>query len=172
MVEWCEFDSQVGTVFAASSDRGLCRLSFGKKDTRDFDWLEKHFKRQPISAAKIPVSSILLQVQKELEEYLNGIRREFSVTLDLKGTPFQRAVWRELRRIPAGETISYGALAARVGYPRAARAVGGAMRANPVPILVPCHRVLPADGTVGDYGGGSELKEFLLRLEGATFRQS
>lgn len=83
------------------------------------------------------------------------------------GTPFQRRVWRTLRSIPAGSTISYGALAARIGAPRAVRAVGSANGANPIPLVLPCHRVIASDGSLGGYGGGLPMKEWLLRHEGA-----
>ncbi|MFN3763308.1 MAG: methylated-DNA--[protein]-cysteine S-methyltransferase, partial [Anaerolineae bacterium] len=90
----------------------------------------------------------------------------FDLPLDLRGTPFQRRVWEELRRVPYGQTVAYGELARRVGRPGAARAVGRAVGANPVPIIVPCHRVVGADGSLVGYGGGLEIKAALLRLEG------
>ncbi len=91
----------------------------------------------------------------------------FPLPLDLRGTPFQQQVWRELRKVPYGQTVSYGELARRVGRPGAVRAVGQAVGANPIPIIVPCHRVVGADGSLVGYGGGLEIKSALLRLEGA-----
>lgn len=100
-----------------------------------------------------------------LQRYFAGELREFALPLAPAGTPFQKRVWLELVRIPYGETLSYSELARRVGKPRAVRAVGGANGANPIPILVPCHRVIGADGTLTGYAGGLERKRALLELE-------
>jgi methylated-DNA-[protein]-cysteine S-methyltransferase len=102
----------------------------------------------------------------QLEEYFAGERREFSLPLQPVGTPFQKAVWSALRTIPYGTTISYGELARRIGQPSASRAVGAANGANPLPIIVPCHRVIGADRSLTGFGGGLETKRFLLALEG------
>ena len=102
----------------------------------------------------------------EVEEYLSGGRRSFSVPLDLRGTPFQVKVWRAAASIPYGHVESYGSLAARVGVLGGARAVGRAMGANPVPLFVPCHRVVGADGSLIGFGGGLDLKRRLLEMEG------
>lgn len=104
----------------------------------------------------------------QLEEYFAGTRTEFDLPLELHGTDFQRAVWRSLAGIPYGKTVSYGELAAMVGRPRAFRAVGQANGANPVPIVLPCHRVLASGGRIGGYGGGLPLKRQLLALEGVV----
>lgn len=104
-------------------------------------------------------------VAAELEEYFAGTRREFSLQLALAGTEFQREVWSELQRIPFGETIHYGELARRVGRPKAIRAVGQANGRNPIPIVVPCHRVIGANGTLTGFGGGIETKRQLLDHE-------
>ncbi len=103
--------------------------------------------------------------RQEVEEYLNGGRKSFSSPLDMRGTPFQIEVWNELLNIPYGETRSYGEIAAAVGRPRAARAVGAAVGANPLPIIVPCHRVIGKNGSLVGFGGGLRLKERLLLLE-------
>ena len=105
---------------------------------------------------------------RQLGEYFRGHRRQFDLPLDLRGTAFQRAVWTELMRIPYGTTISYGELAARIGRPRAARAVGAAVGANPVPIVIPCHRVIGKTGALVGFGGGLDLKRRLLALEHAA----
>ena len=104
-------------------------------------------------------------VAAQLDEYFAGRRTVFDVDLDLEGSPFQRAVWAQLREIPYGCTISYGELARRVGNPRAARAVGTANGHNPVAVIVPCHRVIAGDGGIGGYGGGLDRKQALLDLE-------
>ena len=110
---------------------------------------------------------VLKDAATQLEEYFAGERTEFSVTMELDGTVFQREVWAELARIPYGETISYGELARRVGRPRGPRAVGQANGKNPIPIIVPCHRVLAGNG-IGVYGGGLPMKRALLAVEGVT----
>lgn len=111
------------------------------------------------------------QLVRELDEYFAGARRDFSLPLAPAGTAFQQRVWRALREIPCGETRSYAALARRLGLPHAARAVGQANRANPLPILIPCHRVVAADGRLGGYLGadGLALKRWLLALETRSF---
>lgn len=102
----------------------------------------------------------------QLREYFAGSRRDFDLALELHGTDFQRAVWEELCRIPYGATISYGELARRIGKPSAIRAVGAANGANPIPVIVPCHRVIGSNGTLTGYGGGLHRKERLLEIEG------
>jgi methylated-DNA-[protein]-cysteine S-methyltransferase len=104
-------------------------------------------------------------VRRQLDEYFAGDRTAFDVPLAAAGTPFQRAVWRGLRDIPYGETVSYGDLARRIGRPSAVRAVGLANGRNPIAVMVPCHRVIGADGTLTGYGGGIERKRLLLELE-------
>jgi methylated-DNA-[protein]-cysteine S-methyltransferase len=108
-------------------------------------------------------------VRDQLDEYFVGRRTSFDVPLTMAGSAFQRRVWSELQRIPFGESISYGELARRIGIPSAARAVGTANRLNPVAVIVPCHRVIGADGSLTGYGGGLERKRFLLDLEAGAF---
>jgi methylated-DNA-[protein]-cysteine S-methyltransferase len=101
----------------------------------------------------------------QLDEYFEGDRASFDLSLELEGTPFQRRVWRALREIPYGETVSYGALARRIGRPESSRAVGAANGRNPISLIVPCHRVIGSDGGLTGYGGGIERKRFLLAME-------
>jgi len=108
---------------------------------------------------------VLAEAARQLRAYFAGELTEFDLPLLLEGTAFQRAVWERLRQIPYGETTSYGELARRIGRPGASRAVGLANRANPVAIVVPCHRVIGADGSLTGYGGGLDRKRFLLALE-------
>ena len=103
---------------------------------------------------------------RQLAEYFAGKRQTFDIPLNLKGTEFQLAVWNELLRIPYGDTITYAELARRIGRPAAIRAVGAANGANPIPVIVPCHRVIGSNGTLTGYGGGIERKQWLLALEG------
>lgn len=105
------------------------------------------------------------EILDQIHEYLRGERREFTMPLDIRGTPFQRSVWDELVEIPYGETVAYADVAAGIGNPKALRAVGQAVGANPLPIVIPCHRVIGTDGRLTGFGGGLPLKERLLFLE-------
>ena len=113
----------------------------------------------------LPSCPVLEQAATELEEYFSGTRRVFSIPLHANGTEFQRTVWTALLSIPHGETVSYADLAAKIGKPAACRAVGNANNRNPLPILIPCHRVIGKNGSLTGYAGGLAVKEFLLRLE-------
>lgn len=121
--------------------------------------------------AKYCPTPLLTEAAGQLGAYFAGRLREFSLPLAPQGTPFQQRVWQELGRIPYGQTISYGELARRVGC-RAARAVGQANGRNPLPIVIPCHRVIAADGTLGGYSGGTDVKRTLLELEGCKIKTS
>ena len=127
-----------------------------------------------IPARSIPErrTGLLCLAETELQEYFSGMRRDFDLPLAPAGTPFQLHVWRELRRIPYGCTVSYGEIARRIGSPKGSRAVGQANHCNPIPILIPCHRVIAARGGLGGYGGGPDLKIRLLRLEGVPLEVS
>jgi len=110
-------------------------------------------------------------IDKQLSEYLAGKRKKFDLKIDFKklpGTPFQKRVWKELIKIPYGTVISYKELARRVGKPKAYRAVGNANGKNPIPVIIPCHRVIAADGSLGGYSSGLHIKKKLLKLEGMT----
>jgi methylated-DNA-[protein]-cysteine S-methyltransferase len=121
------------------------------------------------SGADPAAEAVASQAEREILEYLAGRRRTFTVPADLSGLPpFHQRVLRQARRIPCGRTATYGELAASVGRPRGARAVGQAMARNPVPLVVPCHRVVAAGGGLGGFGGGLDLKRRLLALEGAA----
>jgi len=154
-------DSPLGELLIAASGRGLCRISF--EPDSDFDQLEREFGRRIL---RVPAR--LDPVRRQLDEYFEGRRREFELEPDLTRLPdFQRTVLHELVRVPFGEVTTYGALAGRVGRPRAARAVGGALNRNPIAIVVPCHRVVGSTGSLVGYAGGIDKKLALLRLEGA-----
>ncbi|HZO97349.1 MAG TPA: methylated-DNA--[protein]-cysteine S-methyltransferase [Gaiellaceae bacterium] len=151
-------ESPVGPLFLAATPRGLCRISY-RVDGED-EAVARLF------GARV-LRSPLDEVRRELDEYFEGRRREFDLTLDLRVAPFHEAVLAELARIPYGRTDTYGSLAAKVGRPRAARAVGTVMNRNPIPIVLPCHRVVGANGSLTGYGGGLHVKQALLELEGA-----
>jgi methylated-DNA-[protein]-cysteine S-methyltransferase len=156
-------DSPVGELLLAATERGMCRISFDPEPERAIEELAKTHGVRVLRSA-----GALQQPRRQLDEYFGGSRRDFDLRVDLAALPsFQQAVLAELQRVPYGATDTYGGLAARIGRPRAARAVGGALNRNPVPIVVPCHRVLPGTGQLGNYGGGPERKRVLLELEGA-----
>ena len=143
-------DTPLGPLVAvAAGDGGLRSLAFDDEE------------RPP----RAPAPGVLADTRRQLSEYFAGERTTFELPLSAGGTPFQQRVWRALAAIPYGETVSYGELAATIGAPHAARAVGLANGRNPIPIVVPCHRVIGADGRLTGYGGGLERKWALLELE-------
>jgi len=130
--------------------------------------------RIPESTSGHQPHPVLVQTERQLNEYFAGRRKEFSLPLDIRGTPFQKHVWEALLAIPFGETRSYGQLAKQLGNPRATRAVGAANGRNPIPIIVPCHRVIGSSGRLTGFGGGLETKALLLGIEkkgGTLFSQ-
>ncbi len=164
MVYCTSFDSKVGLIYIASTDDGVCKLSVPRQTKKDFiKWLRENFDDSEVVDNK----SRNREAIDQLTRYFNGKLAKFAVPVDLHGTPFQVRVWKELQRIPYGSTISYKQLAKRLGTSRGFQAVGRANAANPVPIIIPCHRVLGTDGSLVGYASGIKTKEFLLRLEGA-----
>jgi O-6-methylguanine DNA methyltransferase len=159
------FESPIGPLLAATSSRGLAYLELHHASGRGFaGWQRVAAPGTRAVEGFAPNRAAVGQVL----EYLEGKRRAFALPLDLRGTPFQRAVWEELLRIPFGETRSYADVARAIGRPAAVRAVGAANGANPVPLVVPCHRVVASGGKLGGYGGGLALKARLLALEGSA----
>jgi methylated-DNA-[protein]-cysteine S-methyltransferase len=150
-------DSPVGDLFLAATERGLCRISYTVEGQADA--LAELYGRRVL---RMPLDD----VRRELDEYFEGRRRDFDLALDLAAAPFAREVLGELARVPYGTVDTYGNLAARVGRPRAARAVGGVMNRNPIPIVLPCHRIVGANGSLTGYAGGLGIKRALLELEG------
>jgi methylated-DNA-[protein]-cysteine S-methyltransferase len=157
-------DSPFGTLLAAATRKGLVRLAFPEEDVdAALDRLAR-----AISPRIVEASAPLERVRRELDEYFDGSRRAFELPQDwsLMG-PFARRVLGATYEIPYGGVLSYGEVAAEAGSPRGSRAAGNALGANPIPIVVPCHRVLRTGGAIGGYGGGIERKRWLLELEGA-----
>lgn len=144
----CVIDSPVGRLLLASDERGLCAL-----------------RRVEAPVTEVPQEPVLQAAARQLGEYFAGQRRVFEMPLSLAGTAFQQACWHALCGIPYGETRTYAQQASAIGRPKAVRAVGGANHHNPVWIIVPCHRVIGADGSLTGYGGGIDMKEQLLKLE-------
>jgi O-6-methylguanine DNA methyltransferase len=164
MVYCTSFDSKIGLIYLASTDKGVCKISLPRQTKRDFlRWLRENFDDNEVLDNK----SRNKEVMDQLIRYFNGKLAKFTCSVDLIGTPFQRRVWRELTRIPYGTTISYKQLAKRLGTSRGFQAVGRANAANPVAIIVPCHRVIGTDGSLVGYASGLKTKEFLLKLEGS-----
>ncbi len=158
------FDSKIGRIYVASTDKGVCKVSIPKESKKDFfEWLSKHFDEEDVVENKSRNKEVIDQFTR----YFNGKLAKFTVPIDRIGTMFEVRVWKELRNISYGSTISYKQLAKRVGVPRGFQAVGGANGKNPIPIIIPCHRVIAHDGSLGGYSAGIKTKEFLLRLEGA-----
>jgi methylated-DNA-[protein]-cysteine S-methyltransferase len=156
-------DSPVGPLLVAATERGLCRVSFDPEPELEVEALARAFGARVLYSPRP-----LARTRRELDEYFEGRRHSFDLSVDLSPVPaFQRSVLEELVHVPFGQLETYGGLAKRVGRPRAARAVGGALNRNPVPIVVPCHRVVGSTGQLVGYGGGLERKERLLALEGA-----
>ncbi len=150
-------DSPVGPLLLAGSDGRLRTIGFSsgaKTQGPQSDWVRRD---APFDAAK-----------RQLDEYFDGVRQTFDLELAPVGTAFQMKVWQALAAIPYGETRTYGDIAAAIGNPRAAMAVGGANGSNPLPIVVPCHRVIGSDGSLTGFGGGLPTKRFLLDLESAN----
>jgi O-6-methylguanine DNA methyltransferase len=163
-VIYARMESQVGTVWVASTQDGVCKISLGAEQSGAFlSWLSRHLDL----ARPREEPQLLAGVVSQLHEYFSGSRREFDLPLDVHGTAFQRAVWSQVVRIPYGATATYGGIAQLVGKAKASRAVGAALGANPLPIVVPCHRVIGVGDSLVGFGAGLDVKEALLRLEGA-----
>jgi methylated-DNA-[protein]-cysteine S-methyltransferase len=157
------FDSPVGALLVAATPRGVCRISYDADPEAQAERLARAYGLRVLRAPRA-----VDEVKRELDEYFDGKREAFDLSLDLTGAAeFTRDVLGELARVPFGEVTTYGHLAAQVGRPRAARAVGTVMNRNPIPIVLPCHRVVGSSGSLVGYAGGLDRKEQLLRLEGA-----
>ncbi len=156
MIRYCYLESIVGRLLVAGDEEGLRYISFMKGKKRiapEIDWREdRRFLDEPI---------------RQLDLYFQGRLKQFTLKLAPQGTPFQLSVLRALQEVPYGETISYRDLAQRIGRPKASRAVGAANARNPLPIVIPCHRVIGSDGSLVGFGGGLEVKKKLLDLEKA-----
>jgi len=164
---YTNFDSKTGKIFIASSDRGLARISLaevGEGEEDFFAWIKKYYPSYEIVENYEQNDMVV----KQLLAYFDKKLKNFTLELDMKGTDFQLSVWKSLREIPYGEIRTYKDIAEQIKKPKASRVVGGANRANPFPIVVPCHRVIGTDGKLTGYAGkiGLPLKEKLLRLEG------
>ena len=158
------FDSRVGELTLVATDQGL----------RAVKWPEERVGRLPLPEIMIskPDHPVLTTARIQLEEYFDGRRTSFDLPLDLRGTEFQKSAWLALASIPYGETTSYGVQAERIGRPRAVRAIGAANGRNPLSIVLPCHRVVGADGSLTGFAGGLETKRDLLAFEQESLADS
>lgn len=150
----CTIETPVGAVTLTAAGDAITALDL---DTRD-----------PYTAPETP---LLQEAVRQLDEYFRGIRLDFDLPVSVSGTDFQLRVWGALRRIPYGATASYSDVARMINNPLAARAVGNANNKNPIAIIIPCHRVINADGSLGGYGGGEHIKKYLLELEASVVRE-
>ena len=166
---YSKLNSPVGMLYVGVSEQGMVLLDLHggeflrKPSFNGNDPSRSHSKIEWVESEQKTAAYV-----RELKEYFAGKRKEFSFPLDLRGTEFQKRCWRALLKIPYGKTRSYAEIARDVGSPQSFRAVGQANHHNPIAIVVPCHRVITSAGTLGGYGGGLDMKEKLLRLEGAT----
>ncbi|MFC7365831.1 MULTISPECIES: methylated-DNA--[protein]-cysteine S-methyltransferase [Bhargavaea] len=163
-IRWSQLQQGDWDLIIAATDKGLCWIG---SEGRGFDELEEWAGARRPGAELIRDDRALDPYRKQLGEYFDGGRTEFDLPVDLGGTPFQQKVWQALRDIPCGETVTYSDIAERIGHPTAVRAVAAAIGANPVLMLVPCHRVIGKNGKLTGFRGGLSMKERLLALEAA-----
>ena len=162
VIHTAEFETPCGVMACASTERGLCFIELPRASGRGIaGWVRRFAPGARIAAGFAPNRAAIAQIQ----DYLAGKRETFRVELDLRATGFQIRVYAALLEIPYGEVRSYGEIAESIGEPNAARAVGAAAGANPLPLVVPCHRVVASGGKLGGFGGGLALKKRLLALE-------
>jgi methylated-DNA-[protein]-cysteine S-methyltransferase len=163
-VSYDVIDSPIGPLLLAANERGLCRIEFDPDPDAELDRLSRTYGVRVLRAPRR-----LDTARGQLEEYFAAERHQFELETDISRLPqFQQRALTALARVPFGEVTTYGTLAVQIGHPRAARAVGGAMNRNPIPIVLPCHRVVGSNGSLVGYGGGLARKRALLELEGLT----
>ncbi len=160
VIHWSVIDTSLGAMLVAATEKGVCCLSFGEGEEE----LRARFPKAELAEGGAEFRDLFEQVTRAVEDPSANVAH---IPLDVKGTAFQQRVWQALREIPTGETRSYGELAAELGNPNASRAVGGANGANNIAVLIPCHRVVQADGSLGGYAYGTKIKAELLKREGA-----
>jgi O-6-methylguanine DNA methyltransferase len=162
-VTWASTKSRIGTIRVAATPRGVCKITLGRETAEDFfGWLEQHIRH---ASRKPECRGLVALALDQIVEYLDGQRRQFDLPLDLRGTDFQRRMWAAVAAIPYGQTRTYADIARALGRPSAVRAVGAANGANPLPLIVPCHRVVGSNGSLTGYGGGLDVKRKLLEME-------
>jgi len=169
MIFWTRIETPVHPMVLVEEDGKLVEIKLSDAELPD-EVIQEELEQHDPDAYQQD-SPFLNRVEAEIKEYFNGKRTAFNVDYIFQGTEFHRKVWTVIASIPYGETLTYGEIAEIIDKPNAARAVGNACGKNPIPVIVPCHRVLAANGKLGGYGGGLEVKRALLELEGITFKQ-
>jgi methylated-DNA-[protein]-cysteine S-methyltransferase len=160
-IYYCDIETPMGDVWSAASAKGLLRLNLPCKEATFLEELGRKIDVEPeYRPGKLD------EVSLWLEDYFERGKSAYADPLDMRGTAFQRRVWKEIRKIPYGRLTSYGLIAKSIGKPNASRAVGNAVGQNPLSIVIPCHRVVWSSGGIGGFGGGLDRKRFLLNLEG------
>jgi methylated-DNA-[protein]-cysteine S-methyltransferase len=173
VVHYQHLHTPIGQLLLAASGRGVCRIGFESRlePEDELAGLDRWVKAKVDGGASLKQGGpVTEEAAGQLKEYFEGKRTSFDVPLDLRGTPFQLQVWQALAGIPYGALRSYKQIAEAVGSPKAVRAVGGANNRNPVPVIIPCHRVIGAGGDMVGYAGGLAMKHILLELEGLELR--
>ena len=161
-INWTTFTHGEWQLYIAKTQKGLCYVSSPDQSYEELEcWIQKHF---PLTVLAEDEKALEPYID-ELREYLEGTRQFFSLPVDIKGTAFQEEIWEALKKIPYGKTCSYSDIARLIEKPKAVRAVGSAIGANPVLITVPCHRVIGKNGAITGYRGGTDMKQYLLQLE-------
>lgn len=163
-VQYGEMDSPVGPLTLLKTENGLCRIDFGSAE-ENLPLINAWLKKQALKAELTHDKSSFQSIFTQINEYFAQQRKTFDIPIDLHGSTFQKQVWEGLRQIPYGETYSYKDVATMIGSPKAVRAIGNANNKNPLPIVIPCHRVIGSNGALVGYGGGLDKKEILLNLE-------
>lgn len=160
-VWYSRYESPLGVIFVAAMAGGVAELSINADEASFLTRMRAKYGYQIIEMRRP-----FFELSEKLDVYFDGLPVDFAIPVRLSGSAFETSVWNALRRIPWGRTVSYADVALMIGRPRAARAVGNACGRNPLPIIIPCHRVICADGRLGGYTGGIEIKKKLLRIEG------
>jgi O-6-methylguanine DNA methyltransferase len=162
MLVYDRFDTPVGQLTVIKSPQGICYIGLPNTSLTEAEkWVKRHYPGEVMKPAAAPFET----ERQQLLEYTRGQRQEFTFPIDHRNTAAALEFLEEVRKIPFGRTATYGEIARRAGRPQAARAVGRAMAANPLPLVLPCHRVIGADGSITGYGGGIPLKKQLLKME-------
>jgi len=166
-----KFHSEWGWIVIAGNNSAVTNISLPTKSQKEASAIENNFLLLQNSSFNLNTKNkLLLKTINQLKEYFSGTRDKFNLPIDVShGTKFQQKVWNLVHQIPYGDTLSYGQIAAQIGHSGAARAVGTAMGANPIPLIIPCHRVVTSNNKLGGFGGGENMKRKLLKLEGINF---
>ena len=162
MITYAALDTPIGRLLMAKAGGGVCKINLpSKHDSSFFHWLKDHFPEEKIIE---DADSLSVEIN-QLQQYFDGKRSEFTFSFDLRTTPFRNKALEKVAKIPFGKTASYKDIAVQINNKKAVRAVGSANAWNPIPIVIPCHRVIAHDGSLGGYGGGLTMKKWLLKHE-------